>query len=210
MRIAVAAVAAALLIAGPAQACCHRAHLLPDDTQPGEVPMAIGDSVMLGAAEQMADRGLEVDAREGRVMHAALEIMRRRRHVHTLPATVVLALGTNIPVTTGELTRALRIAGAERTIVLVTPLRSWQPFATAPMWRAKRLHPRLVRVLDWAAAAVANPAWLWPDGTHLRPQGALAYARLVRGSAQVAGSKGRMRPFRRLSNPEWPTWTRAP
>jgi UDP-N-acetyl-D-mannosaminuronic acid transferase (WecB/TagA/CpsF family) len=59
-----------------------------------------------------------VEAKEGRVMGAALRIMWRRRHLHTLPATVVIALGTNIPVTTGELARALRITGRDRTLAL--------------------------------------------------------------------------------------------
>ena len=116
MRAAVAAAAAALLLAGPAHACCRRTHLIPPGKQAGEVPLAIGDSVMMGAAPELAADGLEVDAKEGRVMHAALEILRRRRHVHTLPATVVLAIGTNIPVTTGELPRAARLAGDERVL----------------------------------------------------------------------------------------------
>jgi hypothetical protein len=172
------------LIAGaaPAHACCERTHLLPRGEHAGEVPLAIGDSVMLGAAKQVAHAGIEVDVKEGRVMRAALQIMRRRRHVHTLPDTIVIALGTNIPVSTGELTRALRIAGSERTLALVTPLRAWQPFATYSMWRAKRLHPKRVRIVDWAGAAAGNAAWLYGDGTHLRPLGARAYARLIRAA----------------------------
>jgi hypothetical protein len=179
---ALAAAAASLVIASPASACCERAHLFPKDKQAGEVPLAIGDSVMLGAAQRLARAGLEVDAKQGRVMGAALRIMWRRRHVHTLPATVVVALGTNIPATTGELGRALRIAGPDRTLVLVTPLRTWRPFATGPLLWAKRAHPKRVKIVDWASAAAGNAGWLWPDGTHLRPRGAAAFTRLIRAA----------------------------
>jgi lysophospholipase L1-like esterase len=135
---------------------------------------------MLGAASDLVRLRIEVDAKEGRVMQAALQIMRRRNGDQTLPDTVIIALGTNIPPTTDELAQAIRIAGPERTLVLVTPLRSRQPFAGRPIWRAQRLHPRQVRVADWARAAAAHPDWLYDDGTHLRPAGAAAYARLVR------------------------------
>jgi hypothetical protein len=174
------AVAALLLAAAPASACCERAHLLPEGEQPGQVPLAIGDSVMLGAAEPLAHAGLEVDAKEGRVMHAAVSILRRRARVQTLPDTVVVALGTNIPAQPAEVADAIRILGRERTLVLVIPLRGWMSFGGAAFWRAKRLHPKTVRVLDWATAASSKAGWLYGDGTHLRPQGALAYARLVR------------------------------
>jgi hypothetical protein len=135
---------------------------------------------MLGAASELAHLRIEVDAKEGRVMQAALQMMRRRSDAQTLPATVVIALGTNIPPTPVELADAVRIAGRDRTLVLVTPLRSWYPFAGYPIWRAHRLHPRQVRVADWATAAPAHPDWLYGDGTHLRPAGAVAYARLIR------------------------------
>jgi hypothetical protein len=144
---------------------------------------------MLGAASELVHRRIEVDAKEGRVLQAALQIMMRRSDAQTLPATVVIALGTNIPPTTDELARAIRIAGRDRTLVLVTPLRSWHPFAGYPIWRAQRLHPRQVRVADWASAALAHPDWLYGDGTHLRPAGAVAYARLVRRTTWL-GTKG--------------------
>jgi hypothetical protein len=181
---ALAAAAAALVVASPASACCDRVHLFPKGKQPGEVPLAIGDSVMLGAAHRLARARLEVDAKQGRVTQAALRIMWRRRHAHTLPATIVIALGTNIPATTGELGRALRIAGRDRTLVLVTPLRTWRPFATGTLWWAQRAHPKRVRIVDWAAAAARNAGWLWPDGTHLRPRGAAAFTGLIRAAVR--------------------------
>jgi hypothetical protein len=184
VRASALAAAAALLLASPAHACCERAHLLPKGKQAGEVPLAIGDSVMLGAAKQLAGGGLEVDAKEGRVMHAAVSILRRRERVATLPATVVIALGTNFPAQPAEVADAIRLLGRERTLVLVTPFRAWSPFGAAAFWRAKRLHPATVRIADWGAAASRNAAWLYADGTHLRPAGSLGYTQLVRAATR--------------------------
>lgn len=169
------------VLAAPAAApaCCDRAHLLPEGKAPGEVPLAIGDSVMLGAAPNLVGRGFEVDTKGGRIMHGALTILARRAERETLPDAIVVAIGTNIPVQPAELTQLIETIGRKRRLVLVTPFRSWQPFATAPLWRTKRLHPKQVRILDWASQAAAHPAWLYSDGTHLRPQGARAYARAV-------------------------------
>jgi hypothetical protein len=140
-------------------------------------PYAIGDSVMLGAAKELYGAGLEVDAKGSRVMRGALTLLRRRGR--RLPGVLVLAIGTNVPATPGEMRRALRLIGPERRLVLVTPMRSWRPFGATALHRAARLHHDQVRVVDWAAESAARPWWLWGDGTHLRPAGARAYARLV-------------------------------
>lgn len=191
-----------MVAAAPAGGCCEHAHLMPPARGSGErPPLAIGDSVMLGAAPNLAAAGFEVDAKGGRVMRHALTMLRRRGA--RLPRMVVIALGTNVPVTSREIERALRILGRERVLGLVTPLRSWRPFGTGVMRRAARRHPRRVRLVDWASAASRHSNWLWGDGTHLRPVGARAYTRLIRplrraGSGSPRTSRDRTRtPGRR-------------
>jgi hypothetical protein len=181
--VAVAAVAFA--ICAPADACCVRAHLFPPgyrhharDAPPP--PLAIGDSVMLGAARPLARAGFEVDAREGRFMRSALRILRTRRRLGRRPSIAVVAMGTNAPARYSEIRRALRLLGPGRTLALVTPKRSWRGLGAGPILRAKRLHPARVRVLDWVAFSAAHPGWFWGDGTHLRQRGARAYTRLLR------------------------------
>jgi hypothetical protein len=176
--------ALALLVAAPgvSDACCIRAHLFPRgyDRHAPPPPLAIGDSVMLGAARQLAHAGFEVDAREGRFMRSALRILRTRRRTHRRPRVVVVGMGTNAPATPHEIARALRLLGPGRKLALVTPKRSWRGIGSGPIWRAARLHPHRVRVLDWVAYSAAHPEWFWGDGTHLRPRGARAYTRLLR------------------------------
>ena len=171
---------AAIAAAPAAQACCIRVQLQPRHPRTDPPPLAIGDSVMIAAAKRLARSGFEVDAREGRFMRSALRILRTRRRTHTRPHTVVVAIGTNFPPTGREIRRCLRLLGPHRKLALVTPLRSWRPLPSPAIQRAKRHHPHRVQILDWASASAPHPEWFWGDGTHLRPAGARAYARLLR------------------------------
>src|SRR3954470_6735368 len=176
--LGIAAVTLALAPAA-AEACCIRVQLPARHPRSDPPPLAIGDSVMIAAAHRIARAGFEVDAREGRFMRSALRILRTRRRTHRRPPLVVVGIGTNSPPTYDEIRRSLRLLGRHRTLALVTPLRSWRPLPAPAIWRARRNHPHRVEVLDWASLGARHPDWLWGDGTHLRPRGARAYARLI-------------------------------
>jgi hypothetical protein len=181
LRYAVATLALLLALAAPATACCRRVHLHPPEVEKAKPPpLAIGDSVMIAAARRLARGGFEVDAREGRFMRSALRMLRTRRRKGTRPDVVVVALGTNFPATFREIRTALRLLGPGRKLALVTPWRSWRAIGSGPIRHAKRRYPRRIQVLDWAARSAPHPNWFWGDGTHLRPRGARAYARLLR------------------------------
>jgi hypothetical protein len=149
----------------------HVRHVVP--------PLAIGDSVLLGAAHEVARAGFEVDAREGRFMRHALRILRHLRRDHRHPPLIVIAIGTNTPPTVAELERALHLIRRDQTLALVTPLRSGSPLPDPAAWALHRSHRRRVRILDWAGRAAGNPSWFYADGTHLRPAGARAYAGML-------------------------------
>jgi hypothetical protein len=155
---------------------------------PGRPPFAIGDSVMLGAARNLARAGFEVDAREGRFMRSALRILAHRARDGLRPPVVVVALGTNFPATPSELRHALRLLTRGQTLALVTPKRSWRAIGIGPIWALNHRHPGRVRVLDWVTRSAPHPEWFYADGTHLRPAGARAYTRLLREAAEPAAS----------------------
>jgi hypothetical protein len=177
--IALVALAAS---APAAHACCIRVQLPARHARTDPPPLAIGDSVMIAAAKRISREGFEVDAREGRFMRSALRILRTRRRTHKLPSTVVVGIGTNFPPTYAEIKKSLRLLGRHRKLALITPLRSWRPLDSSAIRTAHRRHPHRVEILDWAALAAPHPEWLWGDGTHLRPAGARAYARLLRSA----------------------------
>jgi hypothetical protein len=158
---------------------CGYVHLRPRHFRLGSAPLALGDSVMLGAAWRLTRAGFETDTLCGRSPRAGLEVLRRRRHRGTLPQIVVVALGTNAEMTSGDVAAMLRVVGPRRKLMLVTPMRSLRPVGGGPMRRAARRHPARVALIDWSTLAPRNPRWLWPDGTHLRPAGHRAYTRLV-------------------------------
>ena len=195
MRVVLVAICLALAGAEAAQAQgCGFAHEKPAGGRIGSAPLALGDSVMLGAAPELARAGFEVDARCARNPKDGISILRQRRRRGTLPEIVVMALGTNIWVTKGEIKQMLRAIGRRRELMLVTPYRSWRPFHTAPMRRIARRKPRRVTLIDWSMRADRNRHWLYSDGTHLQGSGVDAYTRILR---RAAWSRQRARIVRR-------------
>jgi hypothetical protein len=184
MRLMLVAICLTLLLAEGAQAQgCGYAHRKPTGAPIGTAPLAIGDSVMLGAARLLSRRGFEVDARCARNPAEGLSMLRHRRRRGTLPEIVVMALGTNIVMSRRDIRRMLRAVGRRRTLMLVTPYRSWHPFHTRPMRRVARHHKGRVKLIDWSSRARRNRHWLWGDGTHLRPGGVVAYTRILKRAA---------------------------
>jgi hypothetical protein len=190
VRATFAALLPSLILAASAPACCIGIHLQPP-VHAGTPPLAIGDSVLLGAAHEVARQGYEVDAREGRFMRHALRILRHLRRDHRHPPLIVIAIGTNTPPTTDELRRALHLIGRHQTLAFVTPLRSWSVLPDPAAWAFHRRHPRRVRILDWATYAAGHDSWFYADGTHLRPSGAVAYAQLLGSLLHFVGVMGR-------------------
>jgi hypothetical protein len=161
-------------------ACGGVQHFQPTKLRrPGAPPLAVGDSVMLGAAPQLRRRGFEIDVRGCRQMSEGLALLSARRASGTLPDVVVVALGTNWTVTTGQIRAALRILGPDRVLGLVTPPEVGGVASSdqAVMRAAGRRWKLRVKVLDWVRAS-ARRSWTW-DGMHLKPTGAVAYARLL-------------------------------
>jgi hypothetical protein len=184
MRLVLVTLCLTLLLAEGAQAIsCGYAHRGPAGGRIGSAPLAIGDSVMLGAARELSYRGFEVDARCARNPSEGLSILRQRRRRGTLPEIVVMALGTNIAISSREIRQMLRTVGRRRTLMLVTPFREWHPFHTRPMRRVARRHPKRVKLIDWSARASGNRQWFWSDGTHLRPGGVTVYTRMLKRAA---------------------------
>ena len=182
-----------------AQAACGAVqHFQPTKLgRPGAPPLALGDSVMLGAAPQLRRRGFEVDVRGCRQMSEGLAVLSARRRAGSLPSVVVLALGTNWTVTKGQISSALRILGPRRVLGLVTPPEvGGVASSDQRVIRASgRRLPRRVKVLDWVARS-AGKGWTW-DGMHLTPAGAVAYAKLLSGALEWRPE----RPSRPRSDP---------
>jgi hypothetical protein len=178
------------VLAPAAQAACGGVvHRLPTAGTPFRPPpLAVGDSIMLGAIDPLARRGFEVDVRGCRQMSEGLGVLRARGR--RLPRFVVIGLGTNWTVTLNQIRQALRIVGRERVLGLVTPreVGGVRSSDQAAMREAGRRWPNRVRVIDWVARSAGHSDWFYSDGLHLTPNGARAMARLIRGALTTAAA----------------------
>jgi hypothetical protein len=176
------AAAAASPAAAREAACGAAQHYMPVEPNASTPPpLAIGDSVMLGAVEPLRRRGFEIDARECRQMSEGLRVLDARARAGTLPSAVAVGLGTNWTVTLAQIRQALRIVGRERVLALVTP-RELGGAASSDqdaIRAAGRRWPQRVRVVDWVAHSAGHRDWFWSDGLHLKARGARAFARLI-------------------------------
>lgn len=144
--------------------------------------VAVGDSVMLGAQSALvaAMPGIRVDAKVGRQFNSVSDVVGWYASEGLIPGTLVVHAGTNGTFTDADLDRMIERAG-DRRILLVNAkvARPWQGLVNERLASAAKRHPNTVLV-DWYSLASANPQWFAADGAHLRPDGARAFAELIR------------------------------
>ena len=177
--------------AEPATAQCGAVkHANPTrDRLPGKVrpPLAIGDSVMAGAVDEMAAAGFEVNVRVCRFLDEGLDVIRARRRAGTLPRAVLVLLGASGDVRPRDIRLALRMLGPERVLVMLTPDSGGGAASDANRIRraGRRYRDRMV-VLDWVAYSAGHPGWFSGDSLHVTPPGAAALARLCSRAVRFA------------------------
>lgn len=143
--------------------------------------LAIGDSVMLGAADILTKRGITVDALKSRAFSQALEIANFLKSVNRLGEAVIIHLGTNNYVDQKTLD-AIMVPLADVPVVLFVtahvPEKAWQDPNNA-LVRALPDKYGNVKILDWYAIAAAHPEYLYGDEVHLNEVGQEVYADLI-------------------------------
>ena len=172
--------ATAAILPSAASACETGTRARPPEPE-GTPPLALGDSVMLGAVDRLVAAGFEVDARGCRQMAEGVGVLAARGRRDALPGIVVVALGTNWTVTTAQIRQTLRILGPGRVLGLVVPreLASVRTPNRRNIRAAGRRWPGRVKVLDWVRHSAGRRSWFAADGLHLAPAGARAFTRLL-------------------------------
>ena len=143
--------------------------------------IAIGDSVMLGAANVLTERGITVDALKSRPFRQALEIGNYLKSVNRLGEIVIIHLGTNNYVDQKTLDDIMVPLADVDTVVFVTnhvPSKKWQD-PNNVLLRGMPDQYGNVKILDWYTIAVAHPEYLYGDKIHLNPEGQAVYADLI-------------------------------
>ncbi len=135
---------------------------------------AIGDSVMLDYQDPLQTDipGINVDAAVSRQWYDGESILQALKASGQLGAEVIVALGTNGPITDTDLDNMMAILnGASRVVfVNVHVDQPWQDPNTAVIAAGAARYPN-VYVADWATLAAQNPQWFGSDGTHLAIDG---------------------------------------
>jgi peptidoglycan/LPS O-acetylase OafA/YrhL len=146
--------------------------------------LALGDSVMLGAARQLADLGFTVDAQESRAFINGLDTVLKLRDQGRLGDIVVVHLGTNGPIRAEDMTRMMDALADVPQVLLLTieVARDYTAANNGLVYDTVNTYDN-VFLLDWQGLAPACPGeCYWNDGFHLRPDGQAYYAALVGGA----------------------------
>ena len=142
---------------------------------------AFGDSVMLGAAGQLAGAGFCVDAVVSRAFVNGLQQVIDLHTANRLGPVVVVALGTNGPIDEAQLGQMMgQLAGVPLVAVVTTKAdRGYVPGNNDKLRSLPSTFPN-VRLVDWAAVAPSCPGnCFYDDGIHLRPDGRVFYAQQI-------------------------------
>jgi hypothetical protein len=182
-------------IAAPAQADCggvvasyphgwHRTY---------RPPLVIGDSTMIFAVPYLARQKMQGNARGCRQWSEGLDLIRGRKHSHSLPHLVVMALGANWVITRGDIERAVRLVGPGHVLGIVVPREEGGGTSSDAynVRQAGKRHPKRVKVLDWPRYSSGHGYWFSGDGLHMTYTGAAAYARYIGKLRRFAAPPGR-------------------
>ncbi len=146
---------------------------------------AVGDSVMLDyqSALQQDVPGVTVNAAVSRQWSDGEALLSQLKANGQLGSVVIVALGTNGPITSSDFDSMMSILTGVSRVVFVNVVvdQPWQNGNNAVLAAGVADHPGTV-LADWASLEASNPGWVYAgDGTHLPigGPGAQALAALV-------------------------------
>jgi hypothetical protein len=145
--------------------------------------VALGDSVMLGAAPHLQYRlgpAGYIYADKSRQIRHGIEIAGRLRSEHKLGRVVVIHLGNNGNIKPHQLNELMAALKNVPTVLLLTVRvpKPWQDAANESIRDAGRRY-RQVKVVDWFKRSEENREWFQSDGTHMSVHGIRQYAELI-------------------------------
>jgi peptidoglycan/LPS O-acetylase OafA/YrhL len=165
------------------------ATVAPDTTPPTTAapafeiqPIALGESVMLGAITNLQAGGFYVDALKGRQGDAMATLVETLRASNQIGKVMVIQIGTNGQVTSNDLERIMAQLPPELTptvvFLTVRAPRDWQDGNNELIRALPTTYPN-VKVLDWQFASMAIS--ICSDGIHIACGGMMAqyYANLI-------------------------------
>ncbi len=144
---------------------------------------AVGDSVLLDAQPELAIDvpGIVVDGLVSRQFDAGIGVVQADRAAGILGKVLVVELGTNGPISPGEVDAMVQAASEVARVVFVTVCvpRPWAAPDNAVLSDGVARHPGVAVLADWNTLATPHPEWFTSDQVHLNAAGAAALATLI-------------------------------
>ena len=143
--------------------------------------VAVGDSVMLGAAEQLTASGFVVDAVKSRQLISYVPELEAVKLAGALTSVIVVHLGTNGPFSDASLELLMSVLVDVPTVVMLTGKgdRDWMAGNNGKIRALPRIFPN-VTVLDWEVmSSSCEGRCFYDDGIHLTQSGQNFYSLIV-------------------------------
>ncbi len=147
----------------------------------GLPPLAIGDSVMVGAEPRLEEVGIEVNAEVGRLAHESIAILKQDLARNGMRDTVIFhAVGTNFLDADGFERLVDAAQGVRHLIVLTRQFPAREPLLsyerdTNHMLREEVPKYDWITLVDWNEITDGREQEVSWDGTHLNPLGRQLY-----------------------------------
>ncbi len=145
---------------------------------------AVGDSVMLDYQSDLETDvpGVDVEAAVSRQWATGEQLLQQLRSEGRLGSVVVVALGTNGPITSADFDAMMSVLSGVSRVVFVNIVvdRPWQDPNNQVLASGVAQYSNTV-IADWHSLEAQNPSWVYSDGTHLPigGPGAQALAALI-------------------------------
>jgi peptidoglycan/LPS O-acetylase OafA/YrhL len=144
---------------------------------------AVGDSVMLGAAEELGNTVpnlTTIDAEVGFQAADVIAVLEARRYAGELGEVVVVHIGSNGVFTAEQFDETMgALEGVRRVVfVNVNVPRPWAQPNNEVIAEGVDRYPSAV-LADWYSASVDHPEYFVEDGVHLQIEGQKTYAALI-------------------------------
>ena len=143
---------------------------------------AIGESVLLAARRGLTASidGIEIDAAIGRQTKDIIAVARERRDKGQLADQVLVQVGNNGPITSGQFDDLMEVLrGVERVIVVnVRVPRPWEGPNNDVLAEGVQRTPNAV-LADWNKASSSHPEVFADDGVHFAPAGERLFVELI-------------------------------
>jgi peptidoglycan/LPS O-acetylase OafA/YrhL len=146
--------------------------------------LAVGDSVMLGAAKQLGEIGFTVSALESRAFVNGLDYVEQLAEQDLLPKILVIHLGTNSKIAQNEMDRMMAAVADVPQVLLIRndipPFPDVEASNNALISATAAQYDNVVELYwDGLAAGCPDPECFQLDGYHLRIPGREYYAALI-------------------------------